>query len=162
MHHTSFAAFGLVLGGLIVGGLAFASEAPPTAMQGGGYKHHHGGMGPTHIEGHNGSDYMVDPVGGDVDTMDDGPGDAPDGFNDILDATDGDDLDVMVGGIEDTFKGDPGDTVVILSQPDEEGNVTVLFKGSLELWNAILELIKKWGTWSPFEADSAGLPPSTL
>jgi len=147
--------YALVLASLALaaGSLAApAATANPEAalLQDPGYKYHHGGLGPTHIVGHDGNDYMVDPVGGDADVMDDSPGDGPDGHNDVMDATDGDDQDVMIGGLEDTFRGDPGDTVIILGEPDEQGNVPVIFKGRLDLWQEILELIVKITTWTPF------------
>lgn len=125
-----------------------AFAMPGSAFQDGTYKYHHGGLGDTHIEGHSGHDYMVDPVGGDTDTMTDSEGPGSDGVNDVMDATDGDNQDTMVGGLEDTFKGDPGDTVIIVGEADEEGNAPVIFKGTLEQWEAILEFLEKWLTWT--------------
>ncbi len=95
-----------------------------------------GGPGNSVIMGTNGADDITDPTGGDHDIMDDDTGFGGDGVPDHLNSTDGDNNDMMHGGPEDSFKGDPGDFVRI-----EHPNGDVWWQGPYSEYRKIRRMI---------------------
>ena len=72
-----------------------------------------GGPGNSQVTGTPQSDNMSDPSTMDADVFRDGPGAGSDGARDLVDATDGDGLDTIFVGPEDTVVADPGDHIII-------------------------------------------------
>lgn len=83
-----------------------------------------------------GPDVISDPSPNDSDTMDDDGGFGGDGQTDYLNSTDGDNNDMMSGGPEDHFLGDPGDFVRI-----EDGNGDPLWQGPYSEYRKIKRMI---------------------
>lgn len=106
------------------------------------YTEQQGGTGPSTVMGTNGPDKLTDPAKNDNDTLIDNAG-GSDGVHDLLDARDGDSNDVMLGGPEDTYFGDPEDKIVIVSPTNQ-----VLWRGTVKKWKwtkAMLEWTKyRW------------------
>lgn len=93
--------------------------------------------------GTSGDDTYRDNIGGaqgvpDVDIQHDGPmsntgnpwDNCADGASDILETSDGDNNDTMIGGREDFFVGDNGDTVVIVEPDPVNGGVREVWRGT--------------------------------
>lgn len=132
MLRTSLLSVGLTL--LIATGwtgLAQAQGGPPAII---------GGPGPDTLVGTTGSEFIGDTAGGpDTDQLFDAPGKS-DGVPDTLDTTDGDGMDTMYGGPEDTFRGDANDRIRIR----KPGSKTqFLWKGTVREY----EFLKALMTW---------------
>ena len=96
-----------------------------------------GGPGNSQVNGGPGSQRVTDPAPDDADQLSDSKP-CSDGASDVIDATDGDGDDVMTGGPEDTFQGDPLDVVVI----EARGGTRVLWIGRFQEWQMIRRMIK--------------------
>jgi hypothetical protein len=112
--------------------------APP------GYTEVNVGPGNTTTVGGTGQDYFRPWLApGNTNVQIDGPGGA-DGSGDWLDTRDGDNLDTMVGGAQDTFWGDLGDHVIIMKPPALRGNGNpVLWSGTYKDF-LTLQAILNW------------------
>jgi hypothetical protein len=106
--------------------------------------------------GSSGDDTYRDNIGGaqgvpDVDIQHDGPmshtgnpwDNCADGASDILETSDGDNNDTMIGGREDFFIGDNGDTVVIVEPDPENGGVREVWRGTWSTYVTVQGLLRR-------------------
>ncbi|MFO1011590.1 MAG: hypothetical protein U1F29_16135 [Planctomycetota bacterium] len=96
-----------------------------------------GGPGDSVVTGSAGSQVIVDVHPNDADFLYDSQP-ASDGARDVLNATDGDADDVLVGGPEDVFNGDDEDMVIIYAR----GGKRVLWVGTVKEHRTMRRLIK--------------------
>ena len=96
-----------------------------------------GTPGPTQLMGSEGSDTLMDPYKNDVDVFHDGPG-GSDGAPDSIDADDGDGLDTVYAGPEDSIQADAGDTVIILPP----GGGDPLWSGTFAQYKRLKALVR--------------------
>lgn len=91
------------------------------------------------LVGGSGPDLIKDPAGGDTDNLYDGPGTVDDA-TDVLDTTDGDNNDRMWGGLNDTYRGDPGDQIYLMVRPPE-GAPFALWTGTVAEYERMRRLV---------------------
>ncbi|MBK7876449.1 MAG: hypothetical protein IPJ77_11970 [Planctomycetes bacterium] len=115
---------------------------PPPILPPGDTQTGDSSAGPSNLVGTDGPDRFEDEywTRGDTDTQHDSPG-GPDGQPDRLDTIDGDGLDSMFGGPEDSFEGDPNDRIFILRPRNQRGS-PVLWHGTVTEYRRMQALLR--------------------